>query len=164
MLSADAHAVLAEQIERLNPSAAVLESKGVDWETAATLARFIKTGEADVMALKLHGLPLDQSVEICEAVTKRHARKAAALASVPILPAPAPAPPATVVQEAEMYPMKALSMLHTLFEQAECAASAAALRGRIPRIPCATTLTQDGWSVATAKELVTVINAARKAY
>lgn len=151
MLSAEAHAVLAEQIERLAPSAAVLESKGVDWQTAATLARFIKTGEPDLGELRDHGIAQATAVEICTSISARHARKAAALAAVPSLPAPAPKP-APKPDAEDMYGMKALSMLHTLFQQAESG-----------RIPCLTLLMNDGWSESTARELVRTINAARTA-
>jgi hypothetical protein len=152
MLSAEAHAILAEQIEALSPSAAVLESKGVDWETAATLARFIKTGAPDVIALKEHGLPLGQSVEICEAISKRHARRAAALAKPPLLlPAPKPEPVAAAPAAAEaLDAWTAMSRLHTFCEQLESGSAA-----------CLSQLVEDGWSEPTAREIVKTINAAR---
>jgi hypothetical protein len=150
MLSAEAHAALAEQIETLSPSAAVLESKGVDWETAATLVRFITTGAPDVIALKACGLPLETAVSVCEAISKRHARRAAALKPVPT-PAPKPAPAAPKPAADELDSLTALSMLHSIFEQEESGQSA-----------CLTSLMNDGWSESTARELVRVINAARE--
>jgi hypothetical protein len=157
MLSAEAHAALAGQIETLTPSAAVLESKGVDQETAATLVRFIKTGAPDVIALKECGLPLETAVSICESISKRHARRAAAMKPVPT-PAPKPAPkpvpaapePAPKPAADELDSLTALSMLHTVFEMEESDQSA-----------CQTKLANDGWSEGTARELAKVINAAR---
>jgi hypothetical protein len=147
MLSVEQLTSLGEQIESLSPSAAVLESKGVDLETAATLARFIKTGAPDVTTLKEHGLSLSQSVEICDAIVKRHARRAAALANVPKVTAPKPAKPV----EPAVDGWSAVSALHTLFEELEGG------------LPCVTRLTRDGWSESTAKEISRIATEARKA-
>ncbi|SIO53817.1 hypothetical protein SAMN05443247_07620 [Bradyrhizobium erythrophlei] len=149
-LSADAHAALAEQIETLNPSAAVLESKGIDWETAATLVRFIKSGQPDMAALKDHGLPLETAISICQAISAHHARRAAALALAKPMPAasPKPMPAAPAPKPDGMDGMSAMSMLHTLCEQAVSG-----------RYACITTLMNDGWSESTSRELVKIINA-----
>jgi hypothetical protein len=143
-----ASAALAEMIETMTPSAAVLEANGLNWETAATLARFIKDGAPDIAALKDHGLPLDEAIRICTAISKRHARKAAALAALTPPPAPKPAPAAPAPKSDAMDGMSAMSMLHTLCQMATSGQYA-----------CFTTLRQDGFSESTSRELVKIINA-----
>jgi hypothetical protein len=140
-----AEAELAKQIEELAPSPPVLTAAGWPWQTAAELARQIQNGP-DLTALRECGIGQDDAVSICEAISARHARVAAAQANVPKsvpLP-PIPAAPAAPVLDA----MSALSRLHTLFEE-----------GGSGRRACLTTLMNDGWSEATSRELVKVIDA-----
>ncbi len=150
-LSADASAVLAKQIEEMTPSAAVLESVGFTWETAATLARFITTGAPDINALKEHGLSLETAISICEAIGARHARKAAALAA---LKPPAPAAPAPVPEPVP--PLTDDDVDAALWRLAELADMIR--RGET----CVTLLCRAGYTEHTAKEIAALIRISKR--
>jgi hypothetical protein len=148
LISEAASAELAKQIEALAPSAAVLEATGFTWETAATLAKCISSGDISLEELRSHGLSQEAAVDIATSISKRHARKAAALAAVKPPPAPKPTPAVPAPKSDAMDGMSAMSQLHTLFQEAE--------RGQRA---CLTTLINAGWSENTSRELVKVINA-----
>lgn len=105
----------------------------------------------DLTELKEHGISQTLAIEIATAISARHARKALAIAAVPPAPAPKPAAPKPAADELDA--MSALSQLHTLFAMAESGGPA-----------CLTTLSNDGFSESTAKELVKIINAACRAF
>lgn len=136
---------LARQIESLEPSAAVLNSKGFGWQTGACLAAAITNGKPDIAELRANGVELKTAVNICTAIAARHARKNAALAvSVP----PAPEPQPLNLKDIDRH--SAMSLLHDLALQLDSG------RGDI------TLLVRAGFSLGTAKELTTLINAARR--
>ena len=145
-LQASAAVALSDAIESMSPSAAVLESQGFAFQAAAYLCAVIAKGDPDLNELRSHGLSQETAVSIAEAISKRHARKAAALASVP-KPAPKSAP--TVPDALE--PGAAMSQLHDLMLEIE--------RTRPADI---TVLIRAGWSEATAREIVKVANAAKR--
>jgi hypothetical protein len=150
-LKPQAGAELARQIETMEPSAAVLESTGFAFQLAAYLAASIKSGTPDLSELRSHAVDLKTAVEICTAISKRHARKSAAITAIPPAAAPKPAPVKPAAPEPDAF--NAASMLHTLFEELEGG-----------RAACLTTLMRDGWSESTAKELVRVSSASRRAF
>jgi len=140
---------LARQIEEMSPSAAVLSSKGFAWQLAAYLAGAIDSGKPDIVALREHGLGPKAAIAICEAISARHTRKAAAVAALKPPTKPAPLPPLPYSEKpAAMDSMTALSQIHTLMQECE--------RGRPA---CLTTLMNAGWSESTARELVKIVNA-----
>lgn len=146
---------LAKAIESLEPNAARLEVHGMGYQLAAYLAGIIESGKPDLFELKSHGLSQELAVEIAEAIGKRHARVAAALAAqkpavVMLSPtAVRPLPPLPYATRPIMRE-DALSMIHEIFEQTESG-----------RAACMTTLCREGWSDATSRELAKIINAAR---
>jgi hypothetical protein len=140
-----ARAELDKQIETMEPSAAVLNSLGFAWQLAAYLAAIIKSGAPDLSELRSHGLPLETAISIAQAISARHARRAAALK--PPAPKPVPAPAVPKLPE-PLDAGAAASQLHTLFQEAE--------RGRPA---CLTTLIRAGWSEATSRELKKIIDA-----
>jgi hypothetical protein len=143
-----ARAELDKQIEELAPSAAVLTSLGFAWQLAAYLAAIIKSGAPDLSELRSHGLPLKTAISIAQAISARHARKAAASAALkPQAPKPAPAVPAPKPAE-QLDSITAASQLHALFQEAE--------RGRPA---CLTTLVNAGWTEKTSRELKKIIDA-----
>jgi len=144
LLPATASAELSKQIEALEPSANLLNAAGLDWLTAAELAKQIKNGP-DLAELRYCGIGQEDAVNICTKIAARHARKAAAVAA-PAPPKPMPAPVKPAAPELDGW--SATSMLHTLFQEAE--------RGRNG---CLTTMMSAGWSESTSRELVKVINA-----
>jgi hypothetical protein len=133
---------LAAAIESMESSDAVLNASGWQWQTAAYLATCIKSGNVSLEELRHHGLSQETAVDIATSIAKRHQRRAAALAALrPPAPKPAPAPE-------QLDSMTALSMLHTMFQEAE--------RGRPA---CITVLMGAGWSASTARELKKIIDA-----
>lgn len=147
LLSDKASAELTRQIEALAPSAATLEGVGFDFQTAQYLAKVIVTGTPDMTELREHGLAPAAAIGICESISKRHARVAAAVARVPEpLPEPVPVAPASdegVDQEA------ARSLLHDLCLQID------AEHGD------ANVLSRAGFTWHTASELAALINSTR---
>jgi hypothetical protein len=149
-----AAAELGKQIETLEPSAAVLESKGIVFQLAQYLVTVIKSGYPDLSELKCHGLSQETAVAICTSISKRHTRKAAKMANAkPMAPKPQPKPapvtPAFKPESQEDVRLSALSLLHDLCLQIETE------RGD------ATLLVLAGFSQTAAKELAMYINAAR---
>lgn len=140
---------LAKQIEALEPKAAVLNSLGFAWQLADYLALVIKNGKVDLSELRNHGVGEKTAVEICEAVTNRHARVAAAVALAAARNHLPPAP-IVAVKPQELDHDAALSLLHDLALQLESG------RGDI------TALNRAGWSEPTSREIARVINAARR--
>lgn len=134
---------LARQVESLEPSAALLNSKGFAWMVAAYLAAIVKSGKPDIAELRSHGLSEKTSVSIATAIAARHARRNAALARVP-LPTPAPTPKRLPLDQAA-----ARSLVHDLCLQIS------AERGEPNELHRA------GFSWETSKELATLINATR---
>lgn len=153
-LQPSAASALRKMIESLEPNANALNGKGFSWMLAAYLAEAIKSGKPDLSELRSNGVGEKTAVEICTAISKRHARRVAAVDAAPIPKQPAPKP-APKLAAPEMHGMTALSMFHTLCVLCE--------QGAAGQAPCLTTLVDDGWSPSTAKELVKVINAARTA-
>jgi hypothetical protein len=155
-LAPAAAAVLGAAIETLDASATVLTSKGFAWQTAAYLVAVVKSGEVDIEDLRANGIDAKTAIAICEAISKRHERKRAALAAVrpmaqPVLPPLGssrgmPKPLAAPVETREETRLAALSLLHDLALALE-SGDAAGLR-------------LAGFSAGTAKELTDLINAA----
>jgi hypothetical protein len=147
---AAAHALTAA-IESMEPSAATLESHAFAFQLAQYLAAVIKSGTPDIAEMKLHGWPLETAVAVASAVAARHARRAEALekmqpnAAAPAAPSPAP-------KSEQLDAMSGMSMLHTLMQEVE----------RPGRQACLTTLCNSGWSLATARELKTVIDRSKE--
>jgi hypothetical protein len=144
-----AAAELARQIETLEPSAALLNSKGFSWMTAAYLAASIKSGRLDLGELRDNGISQGSAVSICAAIAARHARvEAARIARAPL---PVPAPVAAPKAE-ELDQFAAMSLLHDLTEQITSG------RGDV------TVLERAGFTPPTARELTNLINASRGAH
>ena len=160
-LSAKAAIEVAWQIEELAPSAVKLEVNGINWQTAAVIAHQISNGP-DLGALRDCGIDQEEAVAICTKIAARHARRDAAVLAVAapkpapvVAPKPTPSAPVPAAPKAVPAPiadamdgMSALSMLHTLCEQAVSG-----------RRACLTTLMNDGWSESFSRELVKVVNA-----
>jgi hypothetical protein len=169
-----AAAALGAAIETMEPSAAALESTGMAFQLAQYLVTIIKSGAPDLNELKCHGLSQDTAVAIATAISKRHARKAAAIAAMrpmapepqpaaskppkpalaaaiaAIRPVPAPKPPITHKPERrEDVINAALSLLHDLALQLDSQRGDAGV------------LHSAGFSSATSKELAKYINASR---
>lgn len=149
-MSAESRTELSRQIEALESNAVRLEVHGFNYETAATLAEFIRSGAPDLVALKEHGIPLDTAISICQEISQRHAR----LKPLPALPYPEPDPlppaePVATATEADIEREYALSLLHDLSEQI------AANRGD------QTVLHRAGFSKGAAREIAHIINCSR---
>ena len=144
-----ANVELARQIEELAPDIGELRAQGFGPDFAKCLVAAIRTGQPDIGELRANGVAAASAVAICQTISDRHVRVAAALARMDELKAkPRAAAPAPVPDELDG--MTATSMLHTLFQQAES-----------PSKACITELMNDGWSASIARELAKVINATR---
>jgi hypothetical protein len=145
-----AAAALGMAIETMEPSAAMLESKGIVFQLAQYLVTIIKSGSPDLNELKCHGLSQETAVGICTAIAARHARRAAVMANAkPMAPKPTAAAPTHAPEKHEEVRNAARSLLHDLSLQIETE------RG------CPTLLLRAGFSAATSHELAKLINASR---
>lgn len=152
-LQPGASTALATAIESMEPSAAVFESTGLNFQLAQYLATVIKDGTLDLNELRSHGLSQNLAVEIATAISKRHARRAAAIAAMrpmPVAPKPpVPAAPAYAPESREAIRIANLSLLHDLAQQIESG------RGDL------NDLVHAGYSLTTARELAAIINRSR---
>jgi hypothetical protein len=118
-------------------------------ETAETYLAGLHGAAPEMGELRRLGISLDSAIAICQNAANE--RKRSEPAAVPIKPIVLRIPKSTAPVDA-LDPMLALSLLHTLFQEAE--------RGRPAS---ATTLHHAGWSVSTSLELAQIITASLSA-
>jgi hypothetical protein len=87
-LKSSASAALIAQIEQMVGNVMELVAHGFSFALASALVMAVKSGRPDIGELRGYGVDQATSVAICSAIAARHARVAAALASVPKQPEP----------------------------------------------------------------------------